>query len=174
MSSHRAQTVAADDVYIWIVRWGDFQTYQTKRGKQWSPPWIKNHVGQLADDRYLDLSDRQRALLHDLRMVFAMTRGRLRRDAPTIARYRHRQTRDEDLEALNRAGLIEFCSGTVLEQKWDAFWNGSNPEVDKTRKEPRAVTSTTDVEPSGNGSTVDRPWENELDLTNLLHDMPAT
>jgi hypothetical protein len=128
--------------YIWVNRWDEFQTFQTKRNKPWAPPWIRNYTAQLSDDRYLDLTDRQRALLHDLRMVFAVTRGRLRRDTPTIARYRHRQTRDEDLAALNHAGFIEFCSGTVLEQRRNAFWNRSTLEVDKkeNRKEQTQPT----------------------------------
>ncbi len=118
------------DLYIWVNRWDEFQSFQKKRGKPWAPPWIKTYTAQLVDNRYLDLTDRQRALLHDLRMIFAMTSGRLRYDTRTISFHRHRRTCDADLEALNHAGLISFCSGTVLEQRRNMFWNRSNPEVE--------------------------------------------
>jgi hypothetical protein len=161
-----------DDLYIWVTRWDDFQTYQKKRGRPWAPPWIRNYTAQLSDARYLDLTDRQRALLHDLRMVFAMTRGQLRHDAATIARYRHRQTRDEDLVALNHAGFIEVCSGTVLERKLNMFRNRSVLEVEEKRKEPIPPSV---VKGAGeNGGTELETGETEADLLDreLLRDMP--
>jgi hypothetical protein len=119
-----------DDLYIWVNRWDEFQTFQIKRGKPWAPPWIRTYTAQLSDERYLDLTDRQRALLHDLRMVFAMTKGRTRCDHRTIGQYRHIRTRYADLEALNHAGFIDICSRTVLERKRNAFWNSSTLEVE--------------------------------------------
>jgi hypothetical protein len=159
------------DEYIWVTRWPEFQTFQKKRGKPWAPPWIRTYTAQLSDERYLDLTDRQRALLHDLRMVFAVTRGRLRRDAPTIARYRQRQTRDEDLVALNHAGFIEFCSGTVLEQKRNAFWNRSSleVEVDVEEKEPLLPSV---VRGAGENGGMELETEEPFAVPDLLKEIP--
>jgi hypothetical protein len=123
--------------YIWVTRWEEFQHYKPdpKRG----PAWIKAYTAQLHDDRYLGLTDRQRSLLHDLRLIFAVTRGRLPRSEAVIARHRHRQTFRSDLEALNRAGLIEFVSRAGLEQRLETLYSRSRS---KKEKELRAVTPT--------------------------------
>lgn len=106
--------------WIWIVRWPEFQHYTPERDR--APAWIKDYPRQLDDARYLRLTDRQRALLGDLRRVFATMRGRLPDDAAMIARRRGRQTRDVDLEALSHAGLIEFCSRQVLDQRLEKLY----------------------------------------------------
>ncbi len=123
--------------YIWISRWREFQHYRPNPER--GPAWIKAYTAQLSDERYLELTDRQRALLHDLRHVYAMTRGRLRRDVRTISRYRQRQTRDADLEALNHAGLVEFISRQTLDQRLDELYSDSSldKEVDKEPPNPR-------------------------------------
>ena len=128
--------------YIWIPRWRDFQHY--KPDPERGPAWIKTHTAQLNDDRYLDLTDRQRALLHDLRMMFATFRGRLRHDAPTIARHRNTQTRHADLVSLNHAGLIEVISRETLEQRLDQLYSRSRAEVEVEveKKNPSLPTST--------------------------------
>ena len=92
----------SDDRYVWITRWEDFQHYEPRRDR--GPAWIKDHTAQLSDERYLRLTDRQRALLQDLRRGFAMTRGRLPDDCRMITRQRNSQTRRSDLDALNDAG----------------------------------------------------------------------
>ncbi len=162
--------------YIWICRWEEFQTFQKKRGKPWAPPWIKCHNAQLDDERYLDLTDRQRCLLHDLRMMFAMTRGRLRHDTRTISRHRHRQTRHADLEALNHAGFIRFCSGTVREQLWNAFWNGSNLEVEvevEVEQTHLPLPALRDEEPVENGRVGGLSENGQLpDLDYILKEIP--
>jgi hypothetical protein len=161
-----------DDLYIWVTRWDDFQTFQKKRGKPWAPPWIRNYIAQLSDDRYLDLTDRQRALLHDLRMVFAMTKGRTRYDHRTISSFRRRRTRYADLEALNHAGFIEFCSGTVLEQKRAAFWNSSGLEVE-VEVEEKNPPNPTRSKTTGDGWVGIQNGETPEPLYgDLLRDMP--
>ncbi len=135
-----------DDQYIWISRWEEFQHYapNPERG----PAWIKNYTAQLSDERYLDLTDRQRALLHDVRAVFAVTRGRLSRSTAVVSRHRHRQTFRSDLDALNDAGLIEFCSREVLEQRLEMFYSRS-----RTRSRSREkYIAATPLSTSDNGS----------------------
>lgn len=58
------------DMYVWITRWDEFQHYKPERDR--APAWIKDYTKQMNDDRYLRLTDRQRALLRDLRDVFAV------------------------------------------------------------------------------------------------------
>jgi hypothetical protein len=105
------------DLFIWIPRWRDFQHY--KPDPERGPAWIKTHTAQLADDGYLELTDRQRSLLHDLRMMFATFRGRLAYDRRRIARQRNLQTRDDDVKALVDAGLLQLVSRATLEQSLD-------------------------------------------------------
>ena len=116
---------AGCDEYVWITRWEEFQHYAPRRDR--GPAWIKDHTAQLDDERYLDLTDRQRALLGDIRRVFAMTRGRLSRDTRTISRHRHAQTRDADLVALNHAGFIEFVSREALDHRLEKFYASRAP-----------------------------------------------
>ncbi len=156
--------------YIWITRWEDFQTFQRKRGKPWAPPWIKTYLAQLHDDRYLALTDRQRALLHDLRCIFAVTLGRVPRDSAAVTHHRHRQTFRSDLDALNHAGLIQYCSGTELERRRALFWNRSVTEVEvevevEVDKEPS-------VQPLARPPENGRTEEQIFDYKNILKEMP--
>lgn len=126
-----------DEDFIWLSRWETFQHY--KPDPERGPKWIKTHTAQLADSRYLDLTDRQRALLHDLRMMFATFRGRVPCDAPMIARHRGRHTRDVDLDSLNHAGLVEFVSRATLERRLEQLYSRSRAEVEvEKEKELRA------------------------------------
>lgn len=126
----------AEPLYIWIVRWHEFQTYQKKRGKPWAPPWLMDHTRQLDDDRYLDLTAAERGLLHDLRLEFARTRLDLRSDTTRLSRRLGYKVYTSQLERLNDAGFIVLCSRTVLEQFRNAFWNGSSLEVEEEREQP--------------------------------------
>jgi len=105
--------------WVWIARWGDFQHYRPERDS--GPAWIKDYTKQLRDDRYLGLTDRQRALLGDIRRIFAVAFPWLRRDVAVIARHRHQQTFRTDLDALRDAGFIEFHSRASLEKTLEAF-----------------------------------------------------
>ena len=122
--------------YILISRWREFQHYKPNRDR--GPAWIKDYTAQLNDARYWQLTDRQRALLRDLRDVFAMTRACLPHDAAMVARARHSQTRHSDLKALNRAGFIEVISRATLEQRLEELYNNSTLEVDKERDKEKA------------------------------------
>jgi len=145
--------------WIWIARWEEFQHYTPEPDRP--PVWIKDHVRQIVDDRYLRLTDRQRALIRDLRDLFAMTRGRLPDDTPTIARYRHRHTRDADLKALSDAGLIEVLSRRSLDNRLEKLYSSRarprargeelSKESSKRGARARAGSKRTSARPEENG-----------------------
>lgn len=169
----------SDELYIWATRWDEFQTYHTKRGKTWTPPWIRVYARLLDDHNYLGLTLRQRAILHGIWLALARARLVLG-SSPASVRFAlgDPTVRARDLEALNNAGFIEFCSRTVLEQKRHMFWNCSNLEVEKEgelqeelalNKEPlthspRAVDEDIDFQPD-NGTR----WNTDLDLQTIGH-----
>jgi hypothetical protein len=141
--------MAEPNLYIWISRWEEFQHYKPDRDRP--PAWIKSYTKQLSDARYLELTDRQRALLHDLRHVFAVTGRRLGRDVAAIARHRHRQTFRSDLESLNHAGFIEFISREALEKRLEKLYSTSPLEVERERevkKNPLTPSDEGDSKPS--------------------------
>jgi hypothetical protein len=132
----------SDELYIWISRWREFQHYRPQRDR--GPAWIKDYTRQLDDDRYLNLTDRQRALLSDLRRIFAVTLLRVPHDTRAITRHRHSQTFRSDLEALNHAGFIEVVSREVLEQRLEELYRSSRPEAEtEVEKETEAVQNST-------------------------------
>jgi hypothetical protein len=154
----------SDERYIWVNRWNDFQHYKPdpKRG----PAWIKNHTSQLHDERYLRLTDRQRSLLHDVRMLFATFRGRLSYSTPTLARQRGLQTRDADVKALVAAGFILILSREGLDQALEHFYKRSRAEVEVEKEEEKTPNPNPAVDVAENGAH-SLP---ELDL--ILKDMP--
>lgn len=121
------------DMYVWITRWDEFQHYKPERDR--APAWIKDYTKQMNDDRYLRLTDRQRALLRDLRDVFAVTFARLPRDTRVISRHRHRQTFRSDLDALEQAGLIEQISRETLERRLEKLYTSRAPARSKEKEE---------------------------------------
>lgn len=152
--------------YIWINDWDEHQSMQKKRGVPWTPPWIKNHTRLLHSDAYLGLSGNRRAILHGLWLEFASSRCRVAVDPVSISRRLSLRVTVADLESLNDAGWITFCSGTVLERFRERFWNGSNLEVEG-EKNIRAVTPTRDVARArANGTALE-----DLDH-DLLRDIP--
>jgi hypothetical protein len=147
----RACLVAASERYIWIARWDEFQTYTKKRNKPWAPPWIKTFPSQLDDDTYWTLTGPQRLLIRELRELFSKTRGKVPVSTSYLSRSLGVRVTIAMLDSLNDAGLIEFCSGTVREQRWNAFVNCSALEVEiEVEIEPKAVVV------SANG---ERPWD---------------
>lgn len=94
----------------WIIvpNWERFQHY----GQARRPTWIKNYIGLLHKDEYLDLTLAERGLLHGVWLAYAEAQGRLRTgdlssDLHALARHRH-------IESLNHAGLIEFSASRPL------------------------------------------------------------
>jgi hypothetical protein len=110
----------SDQTFIWITRWEDFQHYAPERDR--APGWIKAYTKQLSDDRYLNLTSAQRALLHDLRCEFARAHGELTNDTRRIAQRIGLRVTNGNLEALNHAGFIEFLSREALDLALDKFY----------------------------------------------------
>lgn len=104
-----------DDRWIVIPRWDEFQHYKNRE-----PIWIKTFVRQLHDDNYMDLSQSQRGLLHDLRIMFAQSNGQLsearakRRLCGSDAEARWWRS---NLEAIEQAGLLELAASRPLPQR---------------------------------------------------------
>src|SRR6266540_3061047 len=117
-----------DLLFIWICRWDEFQHYRPERDRP--PAWIKTYTKQMHDARYLELPDRARALLHDLRHVFAVTAGQLSRDTRVVSQHRHRQTFRADLERLNHAGFIDFISRETLDQRLEELYSPPRARVE--------------------------------------------
>lgn len=123
--------MAAGEQWIWITRWEEFQHYTPERDR--APAWIKTYTRQLDDDRYLDLSAYARAVLHDLRMMFARSLGKLTTDTRQLSGRAGYKITTPALESLVHAGLIEVCSREVLEERLDQLYSRSSP-----RARPRA------------------------------------
>ncbi len=148
--------------YIWIVRWGDFQHYKPERDR--APAWLKTYTKELDDERYLRLTTHQRALLHDLRRAFARTHGRLARDSRQLTHRFHVRVTSAQLEALNHAGFIDFCSREVLEHRLELLYTSRardrahHPEVEEEKEQEPSVQPST-REPAR--PTADTPWDGE-------------
>lgn len=136
---------AEPERWIWIARWEEFQHYTPSRER--GPAWIKDYTAQLADERYLRLSDRSRALLRDLRDIFATMRGRLPDDSRMITRLRHSQTRRDDLTSLNDAGFIAILSREDLEVALEKFYTSRAPARSQ-EKEVEEEREQTEPEPA--------------------------
>ena len=155
---------SASDQYIWIRRWDEFQTMQKKRGKPWAPPWVKLYLSLLDQPAYIDLSPENRSLLVGLWMLFARTRGTVTKETRKLSRQLHQRVTERQLAALNHDGFIDFCSGTVLEQRRNAFWNSSALEVEVEKELgplPPEETSRAEAETNGNGLHItlkEIPW----------------
>lgn len=138
-------------LYIWILRWGDFQHYAPERDR--APAWIKAYTKQHDEDEYRALTGAQRAVLHDLRIAFARARGKLTKDTRGISQRIALRVTNATLEALNDAGYIEFVSRATLERRLEEFYASrarapahqkeeEREEEVEVEIEPRAVTSS--------------------------------
>lgn len=153
----------SDDLFVWISRWEEFQHYKPERDR--APAWIKTYPAQLDDERYLHLTDHQRAVLHDLRMAFAKARGRLSKDTRLLSNKLSLRVTMPTLQALNDAGFIEFCSRDDLEPRLEKLYSLSRRskevEGEKEVEEPLKGSSlpSTVVRPpahaNGDGSRLD-------------------
>ncbi len=157
------------DAYIWVNGWEKFQKYQAKRGKPWAPPWIRLYHEVWSNDDFLELPESTRLLLLGLWSLFAHHKLTVRSGRTHLQRQLNMRVNSSQLERLNHAGFIDFCSGTVLEQRKNAFWNGSALELE--------VEVEVDKDPSV--QPVARPLENgrtegaiAFDYQNILQDMP--
>ena len=157
----------ATDTYIWINRWEEFQTFQQRRGKPWAPPWIRIYPRILDDHTFTDLPEHTQLLLVKLWMVFSTTRQRIPNDTRWLSRRLGQRVTKPQLKLLNHAGYIQVCSGTVLEQRRNLFWNGSalELEVEEEKKQPTPNPNPELDQPNGHGNIAD------LDFGAVLKDL---
>ena len=89
----------------WIVipGWDKFQHYKDRR-----PPWLKDYVDQIDRDEYRALSPTARALLPDVRRLYALGDGVVRREGAGTRL--GMKLRREHWEELSDAGFIEIRS----------------------------------------------------------------
>jgi hypothetical protein len=104
-----------NDLWIWVEKWGEFQTFQEKKGKPWAPPWIKVYHSLLDEPNYIALTPETRSLLEGIWKLFARTRGTLRKDTRNLSRQLNQRVTEQQLQRLNHAGWIPVCAGPVLE-----------------------------------------------------------
>jgi hypothetical protein len=116
--------------WIWVNRWEEFQSFQTKRGKPWAPPWIRLYPQLLGDDDFLALTESEQLLLLKLFMLFSSQRQVVANDTRSLSRRCGQRVLKRHIDSLNHAGYIDLCSRTVLERRRNAFWNGSILEVE--------------------------------------------
>lgn len=141
--------------YIEIRNWERFQHKDIWRKSGGRPPWIKAYTGLLHDDDWLGLSESQRGILLGLWLMYAsagrsiheVTARRLLSTNKVASRHFL-----GNLEALNRAGFIEFVSQPIRAPV--------APRVEKSREDTlskdvsRASVETAEREsqrPKGNG-----------------------
>jgi hypothetical protein len=144
-----ADRVDPEQAWIWVNRWEDFQSFQTKRGKPWAPPWIRLYPALLADD-----------------MLFSSSRQVVANSTRTLSQRTGQRVLKSHIVSLNEAGFIDLCSRTVLERRRNMFWNGSvlEVEVDKNLIEALVVI--------GAGETGDNSGENGARSSRALADEP--
>jgi hypothetical protein len=106
--------------YIEIPNWdgtddpkAGFQHYKDR-----DPKWIKSYTRLLAKDEYLQLTLRQRGLLHGIWLAYASSGRKLGASPAQLRRALGSETvRARDIEALNHAGFIVIrASGSLAKR----------------------------------------------------------
>jgi hypothetical protein len=129
---------------IEIPRWDDFQHYKDRT----RPTWIKDYTKQIDDEAYLELSAAQRGLLHDLRLLCAMSAGDIPTSLITISRRLGYKVSSASLEALNHAGFIRLTSiGTSRPSSRGAVPNRPLEERREEEKDQRRTPRPSTQEP---------------------------
>jgi hypothetical protein len=137
----------SSDQWIWVNKWDEHQSFQVKRGKPWTPPWIKLYPQLLVDYDFTSLPWQSQLLLLKVFMAFAQTRGRLSADTRQLSHHLSQRVTRAQLVSLNDAGWIDICSRTVLERRRDAFWNRSVLEGEEKRREEEPVRDVVVIAP---------------------------
>jgi hypothetical protein len=114
----------------WIVipNWERFQHYKDRR-----PKWIKFYVELLDDPEYLRLTAPQRCLLHDLWLLFTLSRGLVPLDLNLLNRRLGLSVKMSTLASLNHAGFIQFSASKPVPIRYT--------EKEEEKEKTRAVTS---------------------------------
>jgi len=95
--------------WIEVVHWRRYQHYKDR-----APTWIKNHTSLLHDPDYLDLTATQRAVLHGLWMIYAVSAGKVPENTAKLSRELNVRVTKRTLKALNDAGFIRTVASKPL------------------------------------------------------------
>lgn len=139
-----------EERYIVVRNWEKFQNADVWKKSGGRPPWIKTYTALLHDDAYIELTPHQRAVLHGLWLAYASSACQLRLGTRSLTRRLGLRVSSQQLEALNRAGFIEFSSRAPREDALEPF----APRGEESREElPPHQRQLQDVErePSTNG-----------------------
>jgi hypothetical protein len=109
----------ADD-WIVIPKWNRYQHYKKR-----DVPWIKDYCAQLHNAAYRELSFAQRGLLHDLRLLYALSHKQLPMDSKKLASLCGERLLNVQLERLNHAGFIDIVSREMLGQSSTTYYSKS-------------------------------------------------
>jgi hypothetical protein len=96
---------------------------------------VKTYTELLADEAYLSLGAAPRAILHSLWLAYAQSRCRLSADTGQLSRRLNLRVRQSDLEALNRAGFIDFVASASLADGYHAASASRAREEEEKEKE---------------------------------------
>lgn len=122
------------DDWITVPHWERFQHYGLSR----RPNWIKNYLGLLDKDEYVDLTFSERGILHGIWLAYAARNGHLRvRDLGPALGVQPRP-KPRPLSSLNHAGLILLSSSrplSLIQKEKDSL--DQTTEVDPTLKQRR-------------------------------------
>jgi hypothetical protein len=113
---------------IVIPKWGELQHYK----KQTRPPWIKAYTKLLHDDRYLSLTETQRAVLHGLWLLYAASGRKVPENTSKLSRALSLRVTKPTLKALEQAGFIRFRSRVGLEEV--------SPRREEKREKPKGLS----------------------------------
>jgi len=98
-----------NEEWITIHDWPGHQHYGNR-----DPNWIKDHLSQHGNDRYLDLTFALRGLMKDLRLAYAASDGILLLDLKKLSRRFGQRVTRAQLDLLNHAGFIHFVASKPL------------------------------------------------------------
>jgi hypothetical protein len=152
---------------LWGERWIVIPNWDGSKGFQHyterDPIWIKNYVRLLHSDEYLKLTFVQRGVLHGLWLVYAASDRQVRDDTSALCRRLGERVSRQTLNALNRAGFIEFSASKPLAQRQ------RQRQTSPTEIEREAEQSSADALPISQSQT----GENGVPLAGLAEKLLA-
>jgi len=126
----------APDRWIVIPRWDGPDGFQHYKDRD--PIFIKNYRRLLHSDAYLHLTLTQRGLLHGLWLEYAASNREIRDDTTAITRRLGQRVTRASLDALNRAGFIQFSASKPLAPRYHSRAR-TEKEEEKERKASLAM-----------------------------------
>lgn len=158
------------DSVRWIVvnRWDEFQHPDALRTG--NIPWLKTFTRLLSDSSYLGLNAGERAVLHGIWLEYARARGQLTVDTASLTRRLSLRVTKHHLEALNRAGFIDFSASRPASTTASGMQAQTRRE-EKDLRAPARKAKRSALPPVCPICTADRGTDRKLvDHLDALHD----